>query len=160
MRRVVVAAVLVVFCSRRDGCGRLVRMNDSDVSPIPVMQPISCADCEGMMRLSRSRFGLYYRCDNYAQCKGALPAMPDGAPRGRPRPKRLRAARKAMHDEIRRLTAGDAAMVDRAYAWLSVALGISRRMCHASRFDVATAERAVDLLRALSPAALRAWRSA
>lgn len=127
-------------------------------SALPVMPPLPCADCDGMMRLARGAFGLYYRCDNYRCCKGAMPAMPDGSPRGRPRPKALRAARKAIHDELRRLAAGDNAMQGRAYAWLSAALGIPRERCHASMFGTETAERAAELLRSLTAKALRAWR--
>lgn len=133
-------------------------MNHDDALPLPAVPPLPCADCDGAMHIARNQFGLYYRCINYARCKGALPAMPDGTPRGRPRSKQLRAARKAIHDELRRLAAGDKAMNDRAYAWLAVMLRIPRDRCHAGRFDTETADRAVVLLRNLAADTLRTWR--
>lgn len=43
-----------------------------------------CPECGALMRLRKSRFGLFYGCTRYPYCKASHGAHPDGAPLGVP----------------------------------------------------------------------------
>lgn len=125
---------------------------------IPKMPPQPCVECGANMVLKRGRLGLFYGCVRYPSCNGLLPALPDGRPRGAPRSRALQRARNEIHIEIARLVKGDVGPTKgRVYEWLADAMSMSPRTCHASKFGVVDASRAVILLRNATPQAIHEW---
>lgn len=59
--------------------------------------------CTGMLQLRPSKYGMFYGCSNYPNCRGSHGAHPDGAPLGIPADKKTCAERRRAHDYLDRL---------------------------------------------------------
>ena len=122
---------------------------------IPEMPPVPCVECNAnVMVLRAGKVRPYYSCRGFPRCRGRMSANADGTPRGKPRTLALQAARKAFHDEVRRLQPLKRGNI---YEWLAVQLGIPQDECHAGRMGMERAERAVAVLRAATPDTIQWW---
>lgn len=117
---------------------------------------LKCGECGADMVLRFSKFGKFYGCTRYPDCRGTHGAHPDGKPFGTPANKETKAARIRAHrafDSIwisRRDQLGIPKSWARrdAYSWLAVELEMKVDDCHIGMFDVETCERIVALCEA------------
>lgn len=132
-----------------------------------------CPDCGSPMRLRPSRFGLFYGCTAYPDCKGTHGAHPDGAPLGVPASQTVKQARISAHaafdelwkyadhlecydpeddaarEKIRRAARG------RAYRWLASEMG--RENVHIGELGEEDCFSVQALSRTMNAQAIRAW---
>ena len=107
-----------------------------------------CPDCSAKMALRPSRFGLFYGCTNYPQCRGTHGAHSDGKPLGTPansEVKRLRIQTHALFDELWK--SGEMTR-NQAYSWLKDALNLTEDEAHIGKFDKDQCERLINFLNA------------
>jgi len=95
-----------------------------------------CAECGAKMVLRESKYGPFYGCTQYPQCKGAHGAHPDGKPKGKPgtaATKKARIEAHALFDRIwkEKLVKNRGA----AYKWMQKALGLSKSQAHIGEFS-------------------------
>lgn len=106
-------------------------------------------DCGGELVLRRSRYGLFYGCENYPDCPGSHGAHPDGRPLGIPATKETKDARIRAHAAFDRLWKRSERhnrkrARRRYYGKLSRYLGIAVEDCHIGRFDSETCDRVIE----------------
>ena len=114
---------------------------------------LRCGECESPMVLRKSRFGMFYGCTKFPDCRGTHGAHPDGAPMGVPADKETKQARIMAHDAFdmvwkdrqKNLGYSRTAARGECYAWLAVELNIHRNDCHIARFDTDTCNRVVEI---------------
>lgn len=100
------------------------------------------------MTLRNSRYGKFYGCTRWPDCKGAHGAhQGDGRPLGTPADRETKQARIAAHDAFDRYWRGRMMPRKEAYRRLAAALGIDRSKCHIGMFDRATCERVIEICR-------------
>lgn len=140
---------------------------------------LTCPDCGSTMQLRPSRYGHFYGCTGYPECRGTHGAHPDGSPLGTPADRETKHARIEAHGAFDRLWkwAPDYYEIDendkegreravkriqraarnRAYAWLAHEMGIDRDACHIGSFDRATYARVQALCESTDAGAIRRW---
>jgi len=98
----------------------------------------ACPECGGVMVLRNSKFGLFYGCRNFPDCRAAHGAHPDGTPLGIPADKPTKVERCATHVLFDRLWRGSPAFMSRyqAYAWMQKMMGLSPEEAHIGRFTM------------------------
>ena len=148
---------------------------------VPDAPPLDCPECGGTMRLKPSRYGLFFGCSNFPQCRATHGAHPDGRPLGTPAKLETKRARMAAHEIFDGLWMGALAMYDldhpskpsrdrkrtrrkilrvarrRAYDWLAERLGLPDDECHIGSFDLETCRRVVALCDGVTPHEVRWW---
>jgi len=111
-----------------------------------VEYPVTCPDCDILMRLKQSRFGLFYSCPNYPKCENTHGAhQATGKPLGKPANKETRTARIKAHLYFDRLWMHTRMSRASAYRWMAKALGISRPKCHIGRMNLEQCNRVIML---------------
>jgi ssDNA-binding Zn-finger/Zn-ribbon topoisomerase 1 len=96
---------------------------------------IQCPDCDSVMELKESRYGKFWGCTQFPNCRGSHGAHPHGSPLGVPANAETKAARIQAHAAFDVIWKGGHMKRNDAYIWLSRCLGIERRHCHISSFD-------------------------
>jgi ssDNA-binding Zn-finger/Zn-ribbon topoisomerase 1 len=109
------------------------------------MKPIICPECGAEMVLRGSRFGLFYGCERYPDCKAAHGAHANGKPLGVPANEETKKARIAAHNAFDQLWKSGKMKRKDAYKWLSKALEMKIEKCHIGAFDAETCERVIKL---------------
>lgn len=64
---------------------------------------MNCGDCGSVMYLKKSRYGRFFGCSRYPECRGSHSVHPDGSPMGIPGDKETREWRQRLHDECERV---------------------------------------------------------
>jgi ssDNA-binding Zn-finger/Zn-ribbon topoisomerase 1 len=88
------------------------------------------------MVLRNSKFGLFYGCTKYPNCKSTHGAHRNGDPLGKPADEETKAARIEAHN-IFDLLWKDKGPLSRsdAYKWMQKAMGLSKDEAHIGMFD-------------------------
>ena len=60
--------------------------------------PIECAECGAIMHLIHAKYGLFYSCSKFPECRGTHGAHPDGRPLGVPATAAVRKLRREVHE--------------------------------------------------------------
>jgi len=107
-----------------------------------------CGDCGSPMVLRGSKYGLFYGCSTYPECRGTHGAHKNGTPYGIPANKATRIWREQAHDAFDTLWKGADAVLDRdgAYIWMSKAMHVSRNKAHIGNFSVFDCRRLIALV--------------
>lgn len=93
--------------------------------------------CGAKMELRNvRRYGVFYGCTRYPECKGSHGAHPNGAPLGTPADERTKGARIHAHEAFDLLWKVHGMTRHQAYAWLAREMGITRKECHIANFTV------------------------
>jgi ssDNA-binding Zn-finger/Zn-ribbon topoisomerase 1 len=95
-----------------------------------------CPECGARMRLRSSRFGPFYSCEKFPECKGSHGAHPDGTPLGTPANKETKEWRMKAHDAFDSIwkTAGVKNARKKAYAFLAEQMDMLISDCHIGSF--------------------------
>lgn len=131
---------------------------------------VPCGDCGSPMELRASRYGRFYGCTRYPECRGTHGAHPDGSPLGQPADHATRAARMRAHaafDRIWRMAPDSypGLTVERAcgiakrrmYSWLQEQLELDKDACHIAKMDVAQCEQVVSVCTGVTYEDVREW---
>jgi ssDNA-binding Zn-finger/Zn-ribbon topoisomerase 1 len=105
---------------------------------------LKCPECGAKMQRRDSKYGLFYGCSRYPECKSTHGCHPDGRPLGIPANKATKLARIKAHDAFDWLWKEGGFRRRQAYAWMQHRLGLTADEAHIGRFDVAMCERLVE----------------
>jgi ssDNA-binding Zn-finger/Zn-ribbon topoisomerase 1 len=95
-----------------------------------------------------SKYGLFYGCNSYPNCKATHGAHPDGKPLGKPADKETKAWRIKAHLAFDKLFEGEQAVMNRdeAYQYLQTMMNLTEEKAHISKFDSEQCKELIDLL--------------
>lgn len=96
------------------------------------------------MELRDSKYGKFWGCSQFPNCRGTHGAHPDGRPLGVPADAVTKAARIQAHAAFDGLWKSGHMRRRDAYTWLSRQLGIPTSACHIGTFD---RQRCLDVVR-------------
>ena len=81
---------------------------------------LRCPECGALMHFCRSKFGPFYGCTRYPECKATHGAHPDGRPLGLPADKPTKDARIRVHGLLAMIWNWDIKSErSKMYAWLA-----------------------------------------
>jgi ssDNA-binding Zn-finger/Zn-ribbon topoisomerase 1 len=106
-----------------------------------------CAECGASMVLRPSKYGLFYGCTKFPECRGTHGAHADGRPKGTPGNAVTKKARIEAHrifDQIWK--SGLVKNRGAAYKWMQKAMGISRSEAHIGEFSIKQCEKLMRLV--------------
>lgn len=113
---------------------------------------LSCPDCCAPMELRQSRYGQFYGCTNFPDCRGTHGAHPDGTPLGKPGDREVKQWRIKAHAAFDKFWKSEAVGFPSrnkargwAYRWLQEQMGLSGAECHIGLFDVEQCKRVVEV---------------
>lgn len=109
--------------------------------PIGTQLDHPCPECGEPMVLRNSKFGLFYGCSAFPQCRATHGAYPDGRPLGTPADKETKKARIRAHDCFDQLWKKGHMSRGDAYAWMREAMELTAEEAHIGRFDVDKCDR-------------------
>jgi hypothetical protein len=121
-----------------------------------IVTNLVCPDCGGtLVHTTRGRFGPWYSCERWPDCRGAHGAHPDGSPLGTPANAALRAARIRAHAAFDPLwVPGSNKKRGRrrraAYERLRAHMGLSKTDGHISKFSIEQCEQVIAYARTQS----------
>jgi len=110
---------------------------------------LTCPECGAPMTLRESRYGLFYGCSKWPECRGSHGAHPDGTPLGTPADIRTKKLRMVAHNAFDPLWRGDHAIFDsrgKAYLWMQDVMGMGQHEAHISRFDREDCKKLVEAI--------------
>lgn len=102
-----------------------------------------CAECGSPMVLRHSRFGPFFGCTSFPDCRGTHGAHPDGRPLGIPADRQTKKMRIEAHEAFDGLWQDRGWSRGRGYHWLQKVLRLGRDDCHIGRFDVRMCKRVI-----------------
>jgi ssDNA-binding Zn-finger/Zn-ribbon topoisomerase 1 len=101
-----------------------------------------CAECGAKMVLRESKFGPFYGCTSYPECKGSHGAHSDGKPKGKPGNAATKKARIEAHRLFDRIWKENLVRNrGAAYTWMQKALGLSKAEAHIGEFSIDQCEK-------------------
>lgn len=107
---------------------------------------LRCGECQKLMVLKKSMYGLFYSCTNYPRCKGTHGAHPWGEPKGIPADRKTKTAREDAHYHFDQLWMGGfIGSRAKAYTWLSLALDVKE--AHIAEMDIEGCKKVVSVCR-------------
>lgn len=123
---------------------------------------LKCGDCGAPMQLKPSKYGQFYGCVRWPECKGTHGAHKDGSPKGVPANLATRRARTAAHDAFDRLwkPASDSQPLMRrkeAYAWLMRRMSLTAERAHIAMFTQEQCEKLVRCVQKEFPGLFNSW---
>jgi ssDNA-binding Zn-finger/Zn-ribbon topoisomerase 1 len=107
---------------------------------------IYCGECGAEMKLRPSRYGHFYGCTRFPDCRGTHGAHADGRPLGIPADRETREARTHAHQVFDAFWRARGLERNKAYGWLAARLGMSRAACHIARFNREDCRRLVKVV--------------
>ena len=100
------------------------------------MKKIYCPECNSEMVLRNSKYGLFYGCSRYPECKGAHGAhQSSGKPLGIPADKETKTWRMKAHDAFDKLWKKYGYKRKDSYKLLQTIMGLNEKEAHIGRFD-------------------------
>ena len=122
-------------------------------------EPPTCGDCGSPMILRSSRYGQFYGCTRFPDCRGAVGAHADGTPLGVAADGETRRARMLAHEKFDLLWKPDKRgrrhmSRSHAYRWMRTMLGLTESTAHIAKMDGRTCARLtvlVDAFLAVNP---------
>jgi ssDNA-binding Zn-finger/Zn-ribbon topoisomerase 1 len=98
------------------------------------------------MVLRKSRFGQFYGCTRFPECKGTHGAHPDGKPLGIPADSRTKQARIRAHAAFDELWKDGRMRRPDAYRWMQQAMGLDVDGAHIGKFTIEQCDQLVTLV--------------
>lgn len=112
--------------------------------PLCEAPELKCPECGAGMVRRNSRYGLFYGCSRFPECRATHGAhKATGLPLGVPGNRETKEARMGAHAAFDSLWRPKGAPLTRknAYAWLAGELDILSNKCHIAMFDKETCQR-------------------
>lgn len=122
---------------------------DGPALPLGTVLEHPCPDCGAEMVLRHSdRYGLFYGCRGWPDCKATHGAHADGHPLGVPADPVTKLFRRAAHGTFDLLWKGTTGRMSRtkAYRWLRKAMDLDADAAHIGRFDRAQCRELIRLV--------------
>lgn len=94
---------------------------------------VKCGECGEPMELRNSRFGKFWGCTAYPECRGTHGAHPDGRPLGKPANKETKEARMKAHAAFDRLWKKGKRTRGQAYGWLKAQASVPNHIAEMSK---------------------------
>ena len=110
---------------------------------IPLPRVI-CADCGADMALRDSRYGKFWGCTNFPDCRGTHGAHPNGEPLGKPATAEVKQLRIAAHEAFDATWQGTRKRTT-AYQWLARKMKLYHGQCHIGRFDAEKCRQVIEI---------------
>lgn len=111
----------------------------SRVGLAKLAEELLCGDCGGPMFLKFGRYGPFYGCGRYPDCKGVHTAdAVTHAPLGVPANAEMRKARVEAHAAFDAFWKRKGWKRGKGYAWLQEQLNLPGAKCHIGQFDLDT----------------------
>ncbi len=107
----------------------------NDPLPIGTVLDHPCPECGSAMVLRNSKYGLFYGCSTYPNCKASHGAHKDGKPLGTPADKKTKGARIRAHDSFDQLWKGKHMSRSEAYVWMQEAMEMTEDEAHIGKFN-------------------------
>lgn len=102
-----------------------------------------CGDCGAPMEIRPSKYGCFYGCTRYPDCRGTHGAHSDGRPKGIPANKETREARIRAHRVFDQIWKGQHMSRRDAYRWMREVMHLSHNEAHIGRFDSESCEKLI-----------------
>jgi len=96
---------------------------------------VTCPDCGSSMVLRNSKYGKFYGCSTYPECKSAHGAHDDGTPLGIPADKETKGWRVKAHEAFDQLWKSGKMNRRKAYTWMQHTMNLTAKEAHIGRFD-------------------------
>jgi len=116
------------------------------IDPLPIGTVLDhpCPECGEPMILRDSKYGLFYGCTAFPQCKASHGAhKKTGQPLGIPADKMTKKARIEAHDAFDQLWKGKHMARGEAYQWMQEAMEMTEEEAHIGRFGADQCEELV-----------------
>ena len=107
---------------------------------------VQCGECTAPMQLRESKYGPFWGCTNYPECRGTHGAHPDGKPLGVPADKETKDWRGEAHAVFDHWYKTKNLSRSEGYEQLQRIMGLSKAEAHIGNFDRARCEELIDLL--------------
>ncbi len=113
-------------------------------------EDLMCPECGGkMLFVPNGKYGPYYACEHYPECRVTHGARKDGSPAGTIGDLETIALRKAAHKKFDALWRNEPNPVEARtywYKWLARKLSIPLHECHMAKFDKSTLRQVIGLM--------------
>lgn len=133
------------MAAQREKVRRRLGVPPSPFKEYPMQIELMCGDCGAPMVLRSSRWGPFYGCTKFPECKGKMGAHPDGKPMGVPADAATRQKRIEAHHAFDALWIQNefaSAKVKKkrmsrtqAYAWMQKAMELEEGAAHIGNFS-------------------------
>jgi len=110
-------------------------------------EKLDCPECTAPMQRRPSKFGLFYGCTRFPECRGTHGCHPDGKPLGTPANKETKLARIAAHDALGRYAKSKKWNRNKEYAFLRQVMNLPGKECHIGLFSKETCEILIERIR-------------
>lgn len=107
---------------------------------------LKCGDCGAPMEIRPSKFGCFYGCSRWPECKGTHSAAKDGTPRGTPANKETRNARTQAHCVFDQVWKKRFLSRREAYRWIREQMDLSHTEAHIGQFSLEQCEQLIRLV--------------
>lgn len=109
----------------------------------------SCQDCGATMVLRKGKYGPFYSCVRFPDCRGSHGATSDGEPLGIPADIATRKKRSETHAQFDPLWKGQTAIMNRrqAYRLLAQLMGLPTPQAHIGMFSIGQCEEFLQKLK-------------
>ena len=111
------------------------------------METVYCGECGAPMVLRESRYGPFYGCSRFPECRGSHGAHRDtGKPLGTPADRETKKARIEAHRAFDALWRSRKMTRTQAYQWMREAMGLDKDGAHIGLFTKEQCVRLVALI--------------
>lgn len=113
---------------------------------------LDCPDCGGKLELKMSKYGLFYGCPKWPECKGSHSAHKEtGEPMGKPANAETKAARIRAHNIFDQLWKGGPINWKRTdcYLWMQRVMGLTEKEAHIGSFTKEQCEQLIAYVQAV-----------
>jgi ssDNA-binding Zn-finger/Zn-ribbon topoisomerase 1 len=107
---------------------------------------IECAECGAPMTLRNSKYGKFFGCTNFPECRGTHGTYPDGRPLGNPADAETKHYRIAAHYVFDSLWKSKMVTRNRAYSWMQQVMTLSSEEAHIGNFTKEQCKRLIMLV--------------
>ncbi len=104
--------------------------------PLGTVLDHPCPECGKPMVLRDSKYGLFYGCTGFPDCKASHGAHKDGKPLGTPADKETKKARIRAHDAFDQLWKDKHMSRGEAYVWMQEAMDMTPAEAHIGNFTI------------------------
>lgn len=119
---------------------------------------LKCPECGGRLVFrEKAKFGPFYGCERWPDCRGAHSAHADGTPMGIPADQATRTRRHEAHLSFDSLRLELGWSKSQGYRWLAERMEMTPKQCHIGRFDIDQCNQVIDVCEKARPKSEGQW---